>query len=179
MSGPYRSPLHGRKKVSTTNFIYTLYTSPWKGFVTNTDDLRVMWDSPNIKTRFPGSKKPRELVPSRQKGTLCHSSIRRGGRFLWSSNSVAWFRDHQKPKQAVPHGKSCPVRFIKITYLPADLVSVKTSGSRKRGFQFTQNTESTGTVTAQTSISLTSLLFLPWNGSQIRLFLVPLTLTSP
>lgn len=67
-----------------------------------------------------------------------------------------------KTKASCTTCESCLVCLIKNIHLPADLVSVKTSSSRKWGFQFTQNTESTGTVTAQTSTFLTVLLFLLW-----------------
>lgn len=41
MSGPYKSPLHKRKKTSTTKLIYTLYANPWKALATNTDGLEL------------------------------------------------------------------------------------------------------------------------------------------
>lgn len=175
MSSPYRSPLHRRKKISIINFIYTLYTSPLKGLGTSTDNLRVLWDSPNTKTWFPGSTKPQKLVPSRQK--LCHSFIRWQVPLELKLHHL--IQGASKTKQSCATWWILPCRFYQ-NYLPSSrLVTVKTSSSRKQGFQCTQNTERTLIMTYKPPLPWHCCCSYSGSGTQTYLLLVPLTVMPP
>jgi len=72
--------------------------------VTNTDDLRVTWDSPNIKTWFTGSNKPQGLFKADRK-TNCATAL---------SNSMAGSFGVQTPLPDSGSVKSQTKRYSKV-----------------------------------------------------------------